>query len=127
MMLVSGRIEYSVGRSDVFANKCCFHLVRSMYPPLDARLLEARLSALVLAVGQLALLAQSISEKRYLDWIDECMIEMDQHLLVSRAMRNGVDVGLISKFVFYFKVLRKAAMDIEEQNRNNTHIHSSQV
>lgn len=54
-----------------------------MYPPLDARLLEARLAALVLAVGQLALLAQSISEKAHMDWIDECLFEMDNHLMVS--------------------------------------------
>lgn len=70
-----------------------------MYPPLDARLLEARLSALVLAVGQLALLAQSISEKRYLDWIDECMTEMDQHLLVSEAIPHGSAAGSFQVFV----------------------------
>lgn len=61
----------------------CLFTVRSMYPPLDPRLLEARLSALVLAVGQLALLAQSILERHHLDWIDECLIEMDNHLLVN--------------------------------------------
>lgn len=36
-------------------------VVRSMHPPLDLRLLEARLAALVLAVGQVALLTQSVS------------------------------------------------------------------
>lgn len=59
-----------------------------MYPPLDPRLLEARLSALVLAIGQLALLAQSNLDRHYLDWIDECLIEMDRHLLVIN-MFNG--------------------------------------
>lgn len=56
--------------------------MRSMYPPLDARLLDARLSALVLAVGQVALLAQAASQKHHLDWIDDSLIEMDKHLLV---------------------------------------------
>ena len=33
-------------------------VVRSMYPPLDPRLLEARSSALVLSVSQLALIVR---------------------------------------------------------------------
>lgn len=59
-------------------------VVRSMYPPLDARLLEARLAALVLAVGQVALLTQNVSvtPDQYLDWIDDSLNEMDEHLMV---------------------------------------------
>lgn len=60
-------------------------VVASMYPPLDARLLEARLAALVLAVGQVALLTQSVSlspENEYFDWIADELSEMDNHLLV---------------------------------------------
>lgn len=65
-------------------------VVRSMHPPLDLRLLEARLAALVLAVGQVALLAQSLSirqpdkQQHFLGWIDEGLNEMDAHLLVLR-------------------------------------------
>lgn len=83
-------------------------LVRSMYPPLDARLLEARVAALVLSIGQLALFAQSlclIPDKQYIDWIDEGLSEMDKHLLV----------------------LRKASLEIDEQNRNFINLNSSQV
>lgn len=64
-------------------------VVRSMHPPLDLRLLEARLAALVLAVGQVALLTQSVSlvqpdkQQHFLGWIDEGLNEMDAHLLVS--------------------------------------------
>lgn len=64
-------------------------VVRSMHPPLDLRLLEARLAALVLAVGQVALLTQSVSlvqpdkHQHFLGWIDEGLNEMDSHLLVS--------------------------------------------
>lgn len=55
-----------------------------MYPPLDPRLLEARASALVLAVGQLALLAQNISgsNKSYLNWIDQSLEDLETHLMV---------------------------------------------
>lgn len=65
-------------------------VVASMYPPLDARLLEARLAALVLAVGQVALLTQSVSlspENEYFDWIADELSEMDNHLLVSAILR----------------------------------------
>lgn len=58
-------------------------VVQAMYPPLDARLLEARVAALVLAVGQLALLTQSAIGS-HVEWIDECLEEMDKHLLLLR-------------------------------------------
>ena len=60
-------------------------VVRSMSPPLDARLLEARLAALVLAVGQVVLLAQNVCnvpDKQYWQGIDEALLEMDNYLLV---------------------------------------------
>lgn len=58
-------------------------VVQAMYPPLDPRLLEARAAALVLAVGQLALLAQSTVGTTK-SWIDESLQEMDKNLLVIR-------------------------------------------
>lgn len=75
-------------------------VVRSMNPPFDLRLLEARLAALVLAVGQVALLTQSVSQPGGLDgvavggaggtavgrWIDEGLNDMDGHLLVLRQI-----------------------------------------
>lgn len=54
-------------------------MVRSMYPPLDARLLEARTVALVLAVTHLALVAKNGT---CADWIEQILAEMDTHLLV---------------------------------------------
>ncbi|XP_067006374.2 transmembrane protein 98 isoform X2 [Anabrus simplex] len=63
-------------------------MVRSMYPPLDARLLEARTAALALAVTHLALVTRlgcSVSYgSRRLRWIDEALSDMDKHLLVLR-------------------------------------------
>lgn len=76
-------------------------VVRSMYPPFDLRLLEARLAALVLAVGQVALLTQSVSvggggaegtggasaaSGAVAKWIDEGLNDMDAHLLVLRKI-----------------------------------------
>lgn len=62
-------------------------VVQSMYPPLDARLLEARAAALALAVSQLALITRyNCNPQRLysLTWIDTGLQEMDTHLLVLR-------------------------------------------
>ncbi|XP_030758287.1 transmembrane protein 98-like [Sitophilus oryzae] len=62
-------------------------MVRSMYPPLDPRLLEARAAALTLAVTHLALLAkyECGQKDRYgLIWIDKLLEEMDGHVMFLR-------------------------------------------
>lgn len=62
-------------------------VVRSLYPPLDARLLEARVAALVLAVTHLALVTKHgvpKSQARKLAFIDQALNDMDTHLLVLR-------------------------------------------
>lgn len=62
-------------------------MVRSMYPPLDPRLLEARAAALTLAVTHLALLAKyecGQKEKHGLSWIDKSLEDMDSHMVVSK-------------------------------------------
>jgi len=56
-------------------------MVRAMYPPLDARLLEARTVALVLSVSHLTLVARTGTK---FDWIEQSLAEMDSHLLVLR-------------------------------------------
>lgn len=60
--------------------------MRSMYPPLDARLLEARTAALALAVAHLALVTRYGStmgrSSRRLAWIDQALVDMEPHLLV---------------------------------------------
>lgn len=59
-------------------------VVRSMYPPLDPRLLEARAAALMLAVTHLALVAgyECGQRTKSLYFIDKSLAEMDTHLLV---------------------------------------------
>ncbi|XP_012271070.1 transmembrane protein 98-like [Orussus abietinus] len=62
-------------------------VVRSLYPPLDARLLEARVAALVLAVTHLALVTRHgvpKSQARKFAFIDRALNDMDSHLLVLR-------------------------------------------
>ncbi|XP_034254505.1 transmembrane protein 98-like isoform X2 [Thrips palmi] len=62
-------------------------VVRSMYPPLDPRLLEARTAALVLAVTNLSLVTRhgcSPGRSQRLDWIDQALLSMDSHLKVLR-------------------------------------------
>ncbi|EFA03806.1 transmembrane protein 98 [Tribolium castaneum] len=61
-------------------------MVRSMYPPLDPRLLEARAAALSLAVSHLALIAKYECGQRdkSFSWIDKSLAEMDGHMVVLR-------------------------------------------
>lgn len=61
-------------------------MVRSMYPPLDPRLLEARAAALTLAVSHLSLIARYECGQRgkSFTWIDKSLAEMDGHMLVLR-------------------------------------------
>lgn len=62
-------------------------MVRSMYPPLDPRLLEARAAALTLAVTHLALLTKyecGQKDKLGLQLIDKLLNDMDGHVHVSR-------------------------------------------
>lgn len=65
-------------------------MVRSMYPPLDPRLLEARAAALTLAVTHLALIAkyECGQKDRSLFWIDKSLEEMDSHMIVSRQLSD---------------------------------------
>lgn len=67
-------------------------VVRSMYPPLDPRLLEARAAALTLAVTHLALVTRYECGRgltaRPLHFIDRALGQMDAHLLVGpRTLR----------------------------------------
>lgn len=61
-------------------------MVRSMYPPLDPRLLEARAAALSLAVTHLALIARYECGQRgkSMTWIDKSLAEMDGHMVVNK-------------------------------------------
>ena len=62
--------------------------MRSMYPPLDARLLEARTAALALAVTHLALVTRYGCigrSSRRMSWIDQALIDMEPHLLVRHS------------------------------------------
>lgn len=59
-------------------------VVRSMYAPLDARLLEARTVALVLSVTHLALVIKysSSCSRDTQEWIDQALFDMEKHLEV---------------------------------------------
>lgn len=71
-------------------------VVRSLYPPLDARLLEARVAALVLAVTHLALVTKHgvpKSQARKLAFIDQALNDMDTHLLILRNAALAQEVA----------------------------------
>ncbi|GAB6023831.1 hypothetical protein CHUAL_008572 [Chamberlinius hualienensis] len=68
-------------------------VVRSMYPPLDPRLLEARTTALVLSVTHLTLVTRSVCQVTIFDWIQESLQEMEEHLKVLRDAALAMDDG----------------------------------
>lgn len=58
-------------------------VVQSMYPPLDARLLEARCTALVLSVSHLVLVTKHACKlSSGMDWIDQSLADVEDHLKV---------------------------------------------
>lgn len=58
-------------------------VVQSMYPPLDARLLEARCTALVLSVSHLVLVTKHACKcTGEMDWIDQSLADVEDHLKV---------------------------------------------
>lgn len=64
-------------------------VVQSMYPPLDPRLLEARCSALVLSVTQLALTIRFMCHIKS-SWIEESTDELDNRIRVLREAGQAV-------------------------------------
>ena len=56
-------------------------VVQSMYPPLDARLLESRCQSMVLAVTQLAMVIRYMCHIRS-NWIDESLMELEDQIKV---------------------------------------------
>lgn len=72
-------------------------VVRSMYPPLDPRLLEARCSALVLSVNHLVMLAKtSCGLSRMLDWVDQSLADVEDHLKVLKEASIAYEANLQS-------------------------------
>ncbi|ESP01671.1 hypothetical protein LOTGIDRAFT_200161 [Lottia gigantea] len=60
-------------------------VVKSMYPPLDPRLLEARCTALALSVHHLVLVTKNACRlSGVLDWIDQSLADVEDHLRVLR-------------------------------------------
>lgn len=60
-------------------------VVRSMYPPLDPRLLEARCKSLVLSVSYLVLVTKGACRSSgVMDWIDQSLADVQDHLKVLR-------------------------------------------
>ncbi|KAL4221894.1 Transmembrane protein 98 [Mactra antiquata] len=58
-------------------------VVQSMYPPLDARLLEARCTALVLSVSHLVLVTKHACKfSNNFDWIDQTLADIEEHLKI---------------------------------------------
>lgn len=57
-----------------------------MYPPLDAKLIEARATALLLSVNHLVLVAKGACKLPYaLQWVDDCVLAIDDHLETLRS------------------------------------------
>ncbi|XP_042199208.1 transmembrane protein 98 [Callorhinchus milii] len=60
-------------------------VVRSMYPPLDPKLLDARAAALLLSVSHLVLVTRNVCHMTgSRDWIDESLLMAEEHMAVLR-------------------------------------------
>ncbi|XP_053309763.1 transmembrane protein 98 [Spea bombifrons] len=60
-------------------------VVRSMYPPLDPKLLDARTTALLLSVSHLVLVTKNACHLTVgMDWIDQSMSAAEEHMTVLR-------------------------------------------
>lgn len=69
-------------------------VVRSMFPPLDPRLLDARTQALILCVNHLVVVTKhACHAPTDVDWIDNSLQEMDSHHRVLREAAITVETN----------------------------------
>ncbi|CAI9741684.1 Hypothetical predicted protein [Octopus vulgaris] len=69
-------------------------VVRSMYPPLDPRLLEARCTALVLSLNHLVCVVKNAySLAGTLDWTDQSLADVEDHLKVLKEASVCFDMN----------------------------------
>ncbi|KAF1379817.1 hypothetical protein PFLUV_G00180010 [Perca fluviatilis] len=72
-------------------------VVRSMYPPLDPILLDARATALLLSVSHLVLVTRNACHMSgSMDWIDQSLNAAEDHMVVLReaALASEPDRGI---------------------------------
>ncbi|XP_033099102.1 transmembrane protein 98-like [Anneissia japonica] len=61
-------------------------VVRSMYPPIDPKLIEARSAALMLSVNHLVLVTKNACHvTENLEWIEAALLQMEEHQQILRA------------------------------------------
>ncbi|XP_019753241.1 transmembrane protein 98 [Hippocampus comes] len=76
-------------------------VVRSMYPPLDPILLDARATALLLSVSHLVLVTRNACHMSgSLDWIDQSLHAAEDHMVVLReaALASEPERGVLNGF-----------------------------
>ncbi|XP_077413801.1 transmembrane protein 98 isoform X2 [Vanacampus margaritifer] len=74
-------------------------VVRSMYPPLDPILLDARATALLLSVSHLVLVTRNACHMSgSLDWIDQSLHAAEDHMVVLReaALASEPERGILN-------------------------------
>ncbi|KAM8947832.1 transmembrane protein 98 [Pelodytes ibericus] len=91
MTMGSGaKMKYSSSLSDIIIvakriSPRVDDVVRSMYPPLDPKLLDARTTALLLSVSHLVLVTKNACHLTVgMDWIDQSMSAAEEHMTVLR-------------------------------------------
>ncbi|XP_076436547.1 transmembrane protein 98-like [Babylonia areolata] len=73
-------------------------VVKSMYPPLDPRLLEARCTALVLSVSHLVMVTKNACHMSgVLDWIDQSLADVEDHLRILREASVACEMNRITQ------------------------------
>ncbi|XP_075033289.1 transmembrane protein 98 [Mixophyes fleayi] len=68
-------------------------VVRSMYPPLDPKLLDARTTALLLSVSHLVLVTKNACHLSVgMDWIDQSLSAAEEHMQVLREAAMATEL-----------------------------------
>ncbi|KAL8609335.1 hypothetical protein ACOMHN_048891 [Nucella lapillus] len=73
-------------------------VVKSMYPPLDPRLLEARCTALALSVSHLVMVTKNACHMSgVLDWIDQSLADVEDHLRILREASVACEMNRLAQ------------------------------
>ncbi|KAM7371664.1 hypothetical protein PAMP_008881 [Pampus punctatissimus] len=85
VVITNPHIEAILENEDWIEDASVDDVVRSMYPPLDPILLDARATALLLSVSHLVLVTRNACHMSgSMDWIDQSLHAAEDHMVVLR-------------------------------------------
>ncbi|KAG9350074.1 hypothetical protein JZ751_026427 [Albula glossodonta] len=104
VVITNPHIEAILENEDWIEDASVDDVVRSMYPPLDPKLLDARATALLLSVSHLVLVTRNACHiSGSMDWIDQSLHAAEDHMIVLReaALASEPDRNLPGTDTFH--------------------------